>query len=210
MGFNPKSAATTLDSVFLARSTTKRANVGYQENGSDISNKYEKYTSGTKSAATGFNDGGTDLSNLFQNYNVPLVSYQLSNENVTSFGTQLDGDPSPQRAGYRVASDGYVRVASTSGNGFMFSAVNTGTDWIIPHSSPGSGKFYVRATATGSSLSDGTLNTYLDVYTNPWWAVESTGIAKSTTLTVSLFEYDGSYNLIDSATIILSATYAQE
>lgn len=66
---------TDLDSLFLARSTTKRADVNIDSNGGvDISNRFEKYTSGTKVATTNIQSGGTDLKDLFQNISEPLNS----------------------------------------------------------------------------------------------------------------------------------------
>src|SRR5580765_7905212 len=67
-------AGVDLDSKFMARSTTARAAVGYQVAGSDICNRYEKYTVGTQVAATGLKTGGTDLNTLFQNISVPIFT----------------------------------------------------------------------------------------------------------------------------------------
>lgn len=61
---------TNISTLFHARVNAKRADVGYQASGVDISNTYEAYHTGsTKAAATGFKQGANDLSDLFQKLN---------------------------------------------------------------------------------------------------------------------------------------------
>lgn len=53
------------DDIFEPRTTTKRANVGFQINGSDISNLYEKSSSGTPASNIGYQVSGSDIGPLF-------------------------------------------------------------------------------------------------------------------------------------------------
>lgn len=63
-----------LDALFLARVNAKRADVGFQVAGVDISNRYEPIGAGTPIAATGFKSGGTDLASLFRNIGEPVAT----------------------------------------------------------------------------------------------------------------------------------------
>jgi hypothetical protein len=57
------------DQIFVARTSTKRADVGYSYGGSDISNRYEKSADGSSDIIdydTNYKSAGTDLRYLFQ------------------------------------------------------------------------------------------------------------------------------------------------
>lgn len=53
------------DDIFEPITTTKRADVGYAYAGTDISNRYEKASSGTPAGNVGYKDNGTDIGPLF-------------------------------------------------------------------------------------------------------------------------------------------------
>lgn len=56
-----------IDTLFLSRTSTKRANVGFKSNGSDISNLFEPSTGGdTIPFNTGFKSSNSDISTLFK------------------------------------------------------------------------------------------------------------------------------------------------
>jgi hypothetical protein len=56
-----------IDTLFAARTTTKRADVGYKVAGSDISNLFEQSSGGDLIGFdTGFKTGGTDIATLFK------------------------------------------------------------------------------------------------------------------------------------------------
>lgn len=64
------SVSTDLDSLFKARTSTKRADVGYKSNGNvDISNRFEPSTGGDTRANIGIKSGGADLATLFRDIN---------------------------------------------------------------------------------------------------------------------------------------------
>jgi hypothetical protein len=81
---------TDLDSIFRARVTAKRADVGYVDSsGVDISNLYEKSNSASDqiSYTTAFNSGVTDLKGLFQR-----ADYVPFTDTLTLRITQYSGD----------------------------------------------------------------------------------------------------------------------
>lgn len=73
-----------LDALFLARSSAKRADVGFYVAGVDVSNRWEPRGAATPIAATGFYAGGTDLANLFRSAGAPLLSVSLSPASINT------------------------------------------------------------------------------------------------------------------------------
>lgn len=75
-----------LDSLFMKRASTARANVGYQVGGIDIADRYEKIGGTTPIAATGFKSGGTDLASLFAGVNAVALA---ANYAVNAIGPEV-------------------------------------------------------------------------------------------------------------------------
>ena len=93
-----------LDSVFLALTGTKRADVNFDVAGIDISNRFEPYTTGTKASATNYFAGASDLSDLFQSGSVPLetIAWTTSAETVFTQSTTFN----TIRTGIKLLADG--------------------------------------------------------------------------------------------------------
>jgi hypothetical protein len=120
-----EAGGTDLDTLFMARVNTKRADVNFDVLGTDISNRYELYTLGTKVATTNYTAGGTDLADLFQNALVPLTVVTVSGElNINDASASRTC-----RAGIRVNSDGTIDKYLNS----TYTQIDSSTDWIIPN-----------------------------------------------------------------------------
>jgi hypothetical protein len=129
---------TDLDSIFRARVTDKRADVGYVDSsGVDISNLYEKsnVASDQISYTTAFNSGVTDLKGLFQR-----AGYTPFTDTLTFSVIQFSGDcwrvrvsgPKPNLL-YRIL----FRVSGSKTKDFIPTTTNTEIYEIINQGSAG-------------------------------------------------------------------------
>lgn len=140
---------TDLDDLFLPRETTKRADVNFDVGGVDISNRYEKYTSGTKAITTGYKAGvtPTDLNNLFQNIAVPLeyISFPTSLWTISTVDI-----PTAPECGFELQNDGDTLATSPSG---LWQASDS-NDWLsTAPSGNGSGYEYWYSVSGGTLTS---------------------------------------------------------
>jgi hypothetical protein len=87
-----------LDALFALRVNAKRADVGYQVSGSDISNRYEPIGAGTPITATGYKTGGSDLASLFRSISQPIGWALVSGVTATT--------PPYSQVGFRSAAFG--------------------------------------------------------------------------------------------------------
>lgn len=168
MASNIKSFGVDLDSLFMARSTTKRANVGWQVGGIDISNRYQEYTTGTKVSLTKLLSGNNDLANLFQNISVPLPPvYTVTLSGQTIEHNTIPGDTAV--AAIRFNSDGTV----DQGIDGIFSQIDSITDWIIPNVEADS-TFDVRCTGVGGSWTSSPIadGSWINLGTSRTWTVQ--------------------------------------
>lgn len=102
-----------LDSLFMARQSAARPNVGYTVAGVDLATRYEPIGSASPIAATGFTSGGTDLASLFRDINQPLTQVSLT---TSQMRVLRDDNGAP--AELHIDPDGniYHRISSTLTN----------------------------------------------------------------------------------------------
>lgn len=168
-----------LDALFLARASTKRADVQYRVGGVDIANRYEPIGAGTPIAATGFKTGGTDLASLFRDSGQPLLSVTLSN------GTYIN---STTVASVSYNSDGTVtKNAGTSGPAYT---------WLLAGSA---GACEIRCTQTsGSAIGGSTLGT--------WLALSSSRIFSMSTAAAAIRSGSGLIEIRRAADLVVLAS----
>lgn len=188
---------TDFDDIFEPRTTSKRSDVGFIfSDGNDVSNRYEKASSGTPSGNVGYKlSSGQDIGPLFatkgsvvywdgtlsdvNSYDVFATSkparagyiFDSSSENVlryTDFGTSDIGSWSGGKA---TASNTEIMFTRLSGN----SITNSASSWTSATVEP---YFYV---STGSGTSTSTVRVYMREAGNS----DST-ISKDVTITVTL------------------------
>lgn len=140
---------TDLDDLFLPLEGTKRSNVGFKTGpagGSDVSNRWEPYTTGTKAITTGYKAGATDLNDLFQNIAVPLesISFPTSPWNIST--TDL---PTAPECGFELQNDGDT-LATTPGGIWSASDAN---DWLSTAPSGNGAGYEYWYSVSGSALS---------------------------------------------------------
>jgi hypothetical protein len=181
-----------LDALFMARASTKIADVGFKSNGGvDISNRFEPRGSSTARANTGFVSGASDLSTLFRDIN----AYTVDITDVTYSATAS----SAPVAGYGILTDGNVRRVQ---NG----SLTTPATWITPtFAAPG--VFRARATqVSGAPLGGSALATYIAVSSSPVWTLTKAGSVSGTIQAVITVDIDnGAGVILDTATITLQA-----
>lgn len=139
-----------LDSLFLARSSAKAGNVGYQVGGVDISNRYEPIGAGTPIAATGYKYANTDLANIFRGSGQPLSNYSMT---AAAYATTTIGFISTVAGALSPTTFGGVTIWSiaddTQVNNFAVSMqANVGQSFFSSISI--NGKTYTSASATFS------------------------------------------------------------
>lgn len=197
MTSNYKAAGVDLDSLFMARVNTKRADVGFDVAGIDVSNRWETIGDGTPRANVNYKAGGIDLAQLFRDIGDPLETVTVSGESVT--GLKLSGTAT---AGIRVNADGTI---DKNQNG-IYSQIDAATDWIIPNGSASS-LYEVRVTSVTGSFSNAAAapNTWINLGSNREWNVIQVGEGSSTASFTLEIRYDGGA-VLDSGTYFLTAT----
>ena len=95
MAVNIKANNVDLDDLFALRSSTKRANVQFQYNGVDLSDRYEPSQNSQDriDTNTGYQSNGTDLRDLFRakNYTRLVVRVITNRETYETYGRNNDG-----------------------------------------------------------------------------------------------------------------------
>ena len=132
---------TDIDTLFLALEGTKRADVGIQKNGSDISNLFEPIGDGTAIANTGIQANGVDIATLFRDINEPVWAVSLS----PGIFTHTPTSP-PAISGIYIGSDGTI-------DEYAGGAFNYNQDWITPTSSASIG-FDIQIVRDGGNKAD--------------------------------------------------------
>jgi hypothetical protein len=169
-----------LDSKFMARVSAKRADVGYQIGGVDISNRYEQIGTGTPIAATGYRSVGNDLAAYFRNINQPLVTVVSITAGVyfTVIGFVKDTCGAASPATYRgLPINGIYQ--GPDANTFSFSLFQTGMSKNYFTSIVINGRTYLSANTTSFE------NTAAYAYTT-WLWTPNAGLANGGVYTVTI------------------------
>lgn len=190
---------TDLDSIFLPRVTTKRADVNWDSNGGvDISNRFQEYTSGTHASNTNLRAGGADLANLFQSISEPL--YYMPTVSLTQLST---ASQAATTVGIRFNIDGTYDTYRYS-SGWTIGAGN----WIEPTSAASGPTWHIKSTITnetngtsGWNISNPGTGTWVNLASTLTWQSNDPNrddIAKTLTVTFELSD-DGGTSTLDTA-----------
>jgi len=217
-----------IDTIFEPiGSSTKRADVGYQVSGTDISNTFYSLTEGgTSPANTGFQVGGSDLANYFAE--VGTISI-IGNDANTVFLADFIGDIGS--TGHEVTVNGNPVLTEIAPTGFDGSALCNGTsdlfnvgtasqdfdletgDWTI--------RFWVKPVSNNQlmvTIGEGSSNTFMQIscgwnYANyVYFIVRKSGswgtpvVSSSGGLTVGAFNYVALINTSGTLKIYVNGT----
>lgn len=137
------SNGTDISTLFKARTSTKIADVGILDGGTDISNDYEPIGATTKIANVGILSGGSDISNLFMDINAstaPAVAFAGAASSVvltsaTGYaGVVLRDDGNiyrKQTANYIGSQPGEVDIGDWVSGGNLGGTPGTAYEWRV-------------------------------------------------------------------------------
>lgn len=175
---NYQSNGTDLDSIFQARTSTKIANVGFLNNGTDISNLYEPLANNQKVPNVNLQANGNDLSNLFMGNNGQyIITERVTTTRTNAWNGNIDTDVEIIFSSASQRTDFF-----TFGGRIIIEAELTGanqdkeTDWANVFNAAG-------------SIQIGKLNTYRNA---PGTSVGSIGADDLTTAYQTIYQTTGS------------------
>jgi len=186
-----------LDTLFMARQSAARANVGFTVAGVDLASRFEPIGSATPIAATGFRAVSADLATLFRDINQPLQAVQINDATLDAVNNSI-----VCQAAYSLNQNGHIDTTVIAG------ANPDLGNWITPVSAaPGS--YRARATqvsSAGSGTKIGTLASWLAISSSPSWALDTTSADQSQwVLTIEID--NGAGLVLDSCQLTLRARW---
>lgn len=154
-----------IDTLFLARESTKRADVNIDANGTDISNLFEPIGDGTAIANTGIQAGGVDIATLFRDINEPLayITWGTADYFILAEGNGA----TVGQCGVELEGKGTTRKTTVGGVWIN----DSGNNWLSVEITPTT-DYEMYWTKTGGSYPDGhpTENTWLPLSADKvWW-----------------------------------------
>jgi hypothetical protein len=162
-----------LDTLFAARTSAKRADVGFKVAGVDVSNRYETIGAASPIAATGFKAAGVDLASLFRgmsahNLTAVLATFGAGVSEIGYNSSVPMGALSPAVVGGYTINGffDYIDSGAPSSNGFYIVSDTVG----IPQS------LFATVTVNGHTYASAAADAFTNSGNTFWWWVTAAGL----------------------------------
>ena len=184
-------AGVDLDTLFKARASAKRADVGIKYLGVDLANRYDIRTSAAQ-ANTGFRAAGVDLAQLFQDIAGSAITFD-------NLGLQSSSTAITATCALELRTTG-----DTFGTNINNTLVDLG-DWLTPKS--GMSGYSVKWTLTSGTTPAAPVaqNTFIALSATRAWTLSQVAVGIANSAFTVQFRHDASGALSNTYTVSMAA-----